>query len=74
MFPAMLLAVATAKSFYEDPLTLFVAGLILMLLFFWYFATEFERRKRNIVLAVILGSVAILFYLMSVVQWREHFG
>ena len=33
-----------------------------------------ERRKRNIVLAITLGALAILFYLMSVVQWREHFG
>jgi hypothetical protein len=33
-----------------------------------------ERRKRNIVLAISLGALAILFYLMSVVQWREHFG
>ena len=33
-----------------------------------------ERRKRNIVLAVTLGALAVLFYLMSVVQWREHFG
>ena len=40
----MFLAAATAKSFYEDPLTLFVVGLVLMLLFFWYFATEIERR------------------------------
>ena len=33
-----------------------------------------ERRKRNIVLAISRGALAILFYLMSVVQWREHFG
>jgi hypothetical protein len=33
-----------------------------------------ERRKRNIVLAISLGALAVLFYLMSVVQWREHFG
>ena len=33
-----------------------------------------ERRKRNIVLSISLGALAILFYLMSVVQWREHFG
>ena len=52
----MLLAVATAKSFYEDPLTLFVVGLILMLLFFWYFATEFERRKRNIGTILTIGA------------------
>ena len=33
-----------------------------------------ERRKRNIVLALVLGGFAVLVYLMSVVQWREHFG
>jgi hypothetical protein len=33
-----------------------------------------ERRKRNIVLALSLVALAVLFYLMSVVQWREHFG
>jgi hypothetical protein len=33
-----------------------------------------ERRKRNIVLAVVLGALGILFYVMSIVQWREHFG
>jgi SecD/SecF fusion protein len=35
-------------SFLEDPLTVFLTGLILMILFFWYFATEIERRKRNV--------------------------
>jgi hypothetical protein len=30
-----------------------------------------ERRKRNIVLALVLGAAAILFYLMSIVQWHE---
>jgi hypothetical protein len=33
-----------------------------------------ERRKRNIVLALVLAGVGILFYVMSIVQWREHFG
>jgi hypothetical protein len=33
-----------------------------------------ERRKRNIVLAVVLGALGILMYLMSLVQWHEHFG
>jgi hypothetical protein len=33
-----------------------------------------ERRKRNIGLALSLVALAVLFYLMSVVQWREHFG
>ena len=33
-----------------------------------------ERRKRNIDLAVMLARVAVLFFLMSIVQWREHSG
>ena len=33
-----------------------------------------ERRKRNIVLALVLGAFAVLVYLMSVVQWHEHSG
>lgn len=46
-----------ALSFLKDPnaaLPIFLAGLTLMVLFFWYFATEFETRKRNI------GSVLIV--------------
>ncbi len=33
-----------------------------------------ERRKRNVVLALVLAGVAVLFYLMSIVQWHEHFA
>jgi hypothetical protein len=29
------------------------------------------RRNRNIALGLVLGGVAILFYLMSIVQWHE---
>ena len=46
-----------ALSFLKDPnaaLFIFLSGLALMVLFFWYFATEFETRKRNI------GSVLII--------------
>jgi hypothetical protein len=32
------------------------------------------RRKRNIALALTLVGVVVLFYLMSIVQWHEHFG
>jgi ferric-dicitrate binding protein FerR (iron transport regulator) len=32
-----------------------------------------ERRRRNVVLALSLGALAVLFYLMSVVKW-QHFG
>jgi len=31
-----------------------------------------ERRKRNIALALALGGLVILFYLMSIVQWHEN--
>ena len=33
-----------------------------------------ERRKRNIALALTLGGLVILFYLMSIVQWHENSG
>jgi hypothetical protein len=33
-----------------------------------------ERRKRNIALALVLGGFALLFYLMSIVQWHANFG
>jgi hypothetical protein len=33
-----------------------------------------ERRKRNIALALVLGALVILFYLMSVVQWHGNSG
>ncbi|HXS05691.1 MAG TPA: hypothetical protein VN723_02790 [Rhizomicrobium sp.] len=35
---------------------------------------ERERRKRNIALALALGGLVILFYLMSIVQWHENTG
>ena len=35
---------------------------------------ERERRKRNIALALALGGMVILFYLMSIVQWHENSG
>lgn len=46
-------------AFYQDPLTLFVTGLFLMILFFWYFATEIERRKRNVGTVLLIGVCAL---------------
>jgi SecD/SecF fusion protein len=46
------------SAFYSDPLTLFLIGLSLMILFFWYFATEIERRKRNVGTVLLIGVVA----------------
>jgi SecD/SecF fusion protein len=48
-----------ANAFYDDPLTLFLTGLALMILFFWYFATEIERRKRNVGTVLLFGVVAL---------------
>ena len=33
-----------------------------------------ERRRRNIALAFALAAFGVLIYLMSIVQWHEHFG
>jgi hypothetical protein len=33
-----------------------------------------ERRKRSIALALALGGLVILFFVMSIVQWHEHSG
>ncbi len=46
-------------SFFNDPLTLFLIGMTLMILFFWYFATEIERRKRNVGTVLLIGIVAL---------------
>jgi len=46
-------------SFLNDPLTVFATGLILMILFFWYFATEIERRKRNVGSVLTVGICAL---------------
>ena len=33
-----------------------------------------DRRKRNIALGLVLGGIAILFFLMSIVKWAPHTG
>lgn len=48
-----------AVSFFKDPLFIFLVGLGLLVLFFWYFATEIESRKRNIGSVLLVGIVAL---------------
>jgi SecD/SecF fusion protein len=48
-----------ATSFMQDPLTIFVIGLTLLVLFFWYFATDVDRRKRNIGSVLMIGVTAL---------------
>lgn len=55
MFPSSLLA----ATFLQNPMTLFLSGLTLLILFIWYFATEIENRKRNIGTFLILGLVGL---------------
>lgn len=50
-----------AAAFYEDPLTLFLIGLGLMILFFWYFATEIDLRRRYIGTALTIGICTLCF-------------
>ncbi len=59
-----------AISFYDDPLTLFAIGLTLMILFFWYFATDIERRKRNVGTVLLVGVTA--FCIMATVPFKER--
>jgi SecD/SecF fusion protein len=46
-------------SLLDDPLTVFVIGMVLMILFFWYFATDIERRKRNVGTVLTIGVCAL---------------
>ncbi len=60
-----------ASLFSDDRLLVFLAGLGLLGLFFWYFATDFERRKRNIGTAIVL--LITLFSFMAIVP-KEKWG
>ncbi|BCU77686.1 protein translocase subunit SecD [Luteolibacter sp. LG18] len=61
---------AASIPFYEDPQTLFIIGLLLLVLFVWYFATEIERRKRNVGTVLLLGVTALC--LVSVFPLKER--
>ena len=59
-----------ASLFFDDRLATFLSGLGLLALFFWYFATDFERKKRNI--GTIIVVLIAVFSLLSIVpkgQW-----
>ena len=55
----MLPPTVLAASVLKDPLTLFLAGLSLLVLFLWYFATDYEARKRNIGTVLLVGICAL---------------
>lgn len=60
----------SVTAFLEDPLTVFVTGMILLILFFWYFATEVERRKRNVGTVLLFGVCALCILAMTPVKER----
>jgi len=62
------------RGIIEDPLTLFATGLTLMILFFWYFATEVERRKRNVGTVLTLGICALCILAMTPLKERLKGG
>ncbi len=49
----------SAITIFNDPLVVFGTGLTLLILFFWYFATDVERRKRNIGTVLTIGVCAL---------------
>jgi len=46
-----------AYAFYNDNLVVFLIGLALLILFFWYFATDSDRKKRNVGTVLLVGVV-----------------
>lgn len=66
------MTIILASLFSDDRLLTFLSGLGLLALFFWYFATDFERKKRNIG-SIIVALIAI-FSLLSIIpkgHWRN---
>lgn len=57
-------------AFLNDPLAVFVTGMILLILFFWYFATEVERRKRNVGTVLTLGVLVLCILGMTPLKER----
>lgn len=56
-------------SLFEDEIVVFFIGLSLLVLFFWYFATEIERRKRNVGSILLVGLTALC--LVAIVPPKE---
>ena len=57
-------------SLFEDPIVVFLIGLSLLVLFFWYFATEVERSKRNVGSILLVGLTALC--LSAIVPPKER--
>lgn len=60
------------SSWFNDPIFIFVAGLTLLALFFWYIGSDRESTKRNAGSLFILGLVA--FSLFSLYSNKINYG
>jgi SecD/SecF fusion protein len=63
-----------AVAFYESPQALFFMGLVLLVLFAWYFATDLERRKRNVGTALLIGVTLVCLIAMFPLKERLKGG
>src|SRR5690606_6083313 len=66
--PAMLPSSLLAATFLQHPMTLFLSGLTLLILFIWYFATEIGNRNRNIGTFLTPGHVGR----SGLARWPPH--
>jgi len=55
---------------FENPTLLFCIGMVLLVLFVWYFATEIDKRKRNVGTALLLGMGILC--LISIFPLKER--
>ena len=60
-----------ASLFSDDRLLVFLSGIGLLALFFWYFATDYERKKRNI--GTFIVALIAIFSLLSIIP-KEKWG
>ena len=63
-----------AVIFFKDPLVLFLTGLSLLILFFWYFATDIERRKRNVGSVLLIGTITLCCFAVFPLKERLKGG
>jgi len=62
------------KYLFDDPLSIFLIGLALLILFFWYFATEVEKNKRNIGSILVIGLTGLCIMAATPIKDRLKGG
>lgn len=62
------------KYLFDDPLSIFLIGLALLIMFFWYFATEVEKNKRNIGSILVIGLTGLCIMAATPIKDRLKGG